>query len=242
MYCNGNPVGFVDPSGESKVGDKKLNKAKQQIINGNKMDGNGGLSEAWKKASPEDRKIIEETADFIRNFSTSKINKLFVLVNKDAAKSFGHTEVLFINEKNQAVLFGYFSKDGEAFGEGETRISVYNNSAEWGNLLDSKFVKVVTNNGNIVDEKFTEGFSVEVDCMQGGNAFNKMASMFANPGEYNLVTNNCDTHTKEIFEAAGLFYDYKKISPNESYNNTKIYYRDRNEWLRIQWYQMLTGR
>ena len=75
--------------------------------------------------------------------------------------------------------------------------------------------------------------------MAGGNAFNEIANMFVNPGKYNLLFNNCDIHTKGIVEAAGLFYDYSKVSPNKSYNNTKIYYRNKDEWLKIKTYQML---
>lgn len=232
---------FIDPMGESKIGDEKLNAAKQKILNGNNMDGNGGLSQSWKLASPQYRESVEKTADFIRNFGTSIINRMVILVNRNAAVGAGHTEVMLINKENQAVLFGYFSKDGSPIGEGETRISVYRNSDEWSKLLNNKITNVVSNNGQLREEEFNDSFFIEINYTQGGNAFNEMASMFANPGMYNLFSNNCDIHTKNIVEAAGLFYDYTKTSPNESYNNTKIYYRNKNEWLRIKTNQMLRG-
>ena len=203
------------------------------------MDGNGGLSQSWKLANNRDRGTIEKTADFIRNFSTSTINRIVIFVNRDAAIIAGHTEVMLVNKENQAVLFGYFSKDGAPVDEGETRISVYKNNGEWGKLLNNEIKNIVSNNGHLRNEYFNDSFSVEINYMQGGNAFNKIADLFVNPGTYNLFSNNCDTHTKSIVEAAGLFYDYSKVSPNKSYNNTSVYYRDKDEWLQIKTYQML---
>ena len=236
-YCDNNPVMFIDPMGESKIGDEKLNAAKQKILNGNNMDGNGGLSQSWKLASPQNRESVEKTADFIRDFNDYNINRIVIVVNKEAAGELGHTATMLINEKNQAILFSYYASvdKGLSYVPGQTRIAVYNSEEEYKNVLYHKHkdTNLITNDGYIKKENYDEALCLTINYNQGKNAFNKIADMYANPGTYKLDSNNCDTHTYQIMMAADKFYDYCKFSPNESYSNTWIYYNEPRVWKSI---------
>ena len=54
--------------------------------------------------------------------------------------------------------------------------------------------------------------------------------MYAMSDYYKHVFNNCDTHTDAIVRAAGKEYDYCRVSPNASFNNTSLYYTNRRLW------------
>jgi len=232
VYCGNNPVMFIDPTGKYKKGDEKLDSSKQKILNGSNMDGKGGLSQSWKLADDgNDKLFIESVADFIRGFNTNNINRIVVVVNAEAAAGFGHTAVMLINEKNQAVLFSYFSENGDASGPGQTRIMGYNNEDEWKNILywNKVYTNIVTSSGTIEKENYSDTLCLTIEHNKGENAFNKIADMFVNPGTYNLLSNNCNTHVRDIVGAAGKFYDYSVV-PNNSFSNTYMYYNYRRVW------------
>lgn len=135
------------------MGDERLNVAKQKILNGNNMDGNGGLSQSWKLASHKDRESVEKTADFIRNFNDYNINRIVVVVNKDAVGGFRHTATMDINEKNQAILFSYYASEdkGLSYAPVQIRLAVYNSEEEYKNVLyhGRDETNLITNNGEI---------------------------------------------------------------------------------------------
>ena len=139
---------------------------------------------------------------------------------------------MFINEKNQAVLFSYYSENGAPFGEpGQTRIAGYQTENEWKNILywDKESTKIASNSGTIEKENYNDTLCLTITNDQGKSSFDVMANMFANPGIYNLLTYNCNTHTRDIVQAAGKFYDYRVV-PNDSFNNTVLFYNNRRIW------------
>ena len=114
MYCGGNPVMFVDPTGMIKEGDEILNESIQIILNGTKKDGSGGLSLAWSLANSDaERNVIAEMADKIRGFNADNINRHMILINTAGAKGAGHTATLLLNENDQGCYLVIIQKAEE---------------------------------------------------------------------------------------------------------------------------------
>ncbi len=236
-YCENNPVMFVDRTGLYADGDKNLPYEIQLILNGNDRK-TGGLTAAWNAANERgDQAAMDRIATIatnVRGFSVTNVNRVMVLVQTAGASGLGHTAVLLLNENDQGLLLSYHPcPDGSPMTEpGEMRIA-YLNVAEWNNALygpEDRNVNLVGSTGYNRRESFNGSLYLSVDATNGRNGLAKLAEKFANPGNYNVTTNNCDYQTAAIVMAAGKYYD-KYSSPNDSFTYTTMYHTNYRVWL-----------
>ena len=232
-YCAGNPVMFVDPWGLWNPDDSELPEEIQIIINGEKKDGSGGLTQAWNLANErgdyDAMRYIHDIAESLREYSCTDINRVMPLLQSEAVYGAGHTAVLLINEKGQGILLSYWSENNKAEGPGEMRIAVLS-SSEWNNTLykDAE-VDFVASNGKIQHETYSDNLYLTVSQDDGRNALKTIAKLFNNPGQYHLTNNNCDHQAMKVVESAGKFYD-KCSTPNVSFNSTSMYHTQYRTW------------
>jgi len=229
VYCGNNPIAFVDPTGMIKDGDDELDESLQIILNGPKKDGSGGLSLAWNLADTDtERKAISEMADKIRLFDADGINRHMILINSDGAEGAGHTATLLLNTSDQGLLFSFYAENSQALDKGQMRLA-FLNATDWNALLyDNKTVNLIASNGTVQSESFNGNIYITVTSVNGENALAEIASLYNNPGKYNLVGRNCDLITCEVALAADIFYD-KRTAPKDSFLYTEMYHK--NYWL-----------
>lgn len=229
VYCSNNPIVFVDPSGMIKEGDNKLNDCIQVILNGPNKDGQGGLSLTWKLASKSDKSVIADMAEKIRSFNTENINRHMILVQTTAAAGAGHTATLLLNKSEQGLLFSFFPENGKAADIGQMRIAFLNVQQWDGVLYNQSTTHLVASNGTIQYESFNGNLYLEVESYNGKKALNEIAYQYTHPGEYSLISRNCDHMTSTVATAAGIFYD-KRIMPNDSFVYTSMYHTNYKAW------------
>ena len=237
VYCGNNPVMFTDRSGLYADDDENLPDEIQLILNGNDRK-TGGLTAAWNAANARGDQAamdrIAANAANIRKFSVTNVNRVMVLVQTAGASGAGHTAVLLLNGNDQGLLLSYHPyPDGSPMTEpGEMRIA-YLTSSEWNNALygtGNRDVNLVGSTGYNQSESFNGNLYLSVDASNGRNGLAKLAEKFANPGNYNVATNNCDHQTASIVMAAGKYYD-KYILPNDSFTYTTMYHTNYRAWL-----------
>ena len=242
IYCYNNPIAFVDSNGLYAVGDEYLPYEIQLIINGNDRR-TGGLTAAWNiaKANNDEGAMaqIAKTANSLRGFDVSTINRIRVMLNEESAVGAGHTATLLLNESNEGILLSFYPYPDNKIhtNPGEMRIACISGDIGWKIPDDSKpyqEISLVTSMGQNLKEKYFYNVEVPInDHMSGRNGLNVMSQKFANPGIYDLVTNNCDHQTQDIFEATGKHYD-KHVKPRSSVMFTEIYHSDYQKWLQLQ--------
>ena len=233
VYANNNPLRYTDSTGKYAEGDEYLPIELQIILNGTDRK-SGGLTAAWYAANARGDQAamdrISNIAANIRKFSVNNINRVMVLVQSAGANGLGHTAVLLLNESDQGLLFSYHPyPDGAPSAPGEMRIG-YFNATDWNNILYREYgADLIGSNGYNRSENFNGNLYLTVSADNGKNALAKAASIFANPGQYHVVTNNCDHQTQAIVTAAGKYYD-KHIAPNDSFYYTTMYHTNYWYW------------
>lgn len=169
---------------------------------------------------------ISRTADNLREYSTDNIISITVLLNSSGATFLGHTATIITNDKNQSIIFSYhpFPDRSPTSEPGEMRVA-YLNSMQTKYVLSNKLNEfyLVGSTGYNRTESFDDNLTLEVDSNGGYKSLKKASEIFASPGNYNVLINNCDHQTSEIVRASGMFYD-KYIFPNKSFDYTRSYY------------------
>ena len=158
-----------------------------------------------------------------------------VLLNKNEAFTQGHTATLLLNENDQGMMLSFYPDNYDevkvpTVAGGEMRIAMLD-SGQWNDLLyGSGDVTLVSSNGYIRTENYTDNLYLTVSNADGRSGLGKMANLFANPGTFRTLSNNCDYQTAAIVRAAGKKYD-QKTSPRDSFIYTSAYHTNRKLWL-----------
>lgn len=231
VYCNNDPVNFVDPTG--KIREPGYNSSGVWSENPDADDFGFGsakynmlvsLGNIWNNVGSYEKKFVAETANKLREAHVDNITRVMFLNNSNAAMGFGHSGVLLINEDDTAFLFSYYpssEQPGDAiFGtNGEMRFDVLDN-VTWNSLLyNNESVQVISTEGYLRYESYNRNIYLEVNDENGSDAFICGASIFANPRKYYLLGYNCDVAAKQIIEAAGIYF-MQEGWPNASFEET----------------------
>ena len=237
VYCSGNPVMFVDPSGYLKTGydeegvwhdwdAEKYGKdsAKYKML--------VGLTTAYESATTdEDRKRIHQLAETLRVTDTT-ITDAMLLNNSKGAFGSGHNGLVLVNSSGQGFLFSYNPIKTSFYNIGEMRFSILSDD-DMIELKDrSGVVKdAVTIDGNCRTEDGDAAYDrfiwTDISTTEGNNMFLKAADIFNDPGRYAITGNQCDNVTSDILSAGNKGYFITSV-PNNLYNSYK---KDKTNWI-----------
>lgn len=231
MYCENNPVMFVDPWGlirepgyvdgvwheDPDAYEYGKDSVKYQIL--------VALGDAWMNTDSEEKRAkYHKAANAIReydaNVDASTLTTVYLLNNEIGANKNGHNGIMLANSGNEGVFFSFYPEGGSyPAASGQMRF----------NLLTSNEVEKFKKSGNVSNaialgkysattqnETYTRYISVVITATQGSDMLKKGISYVVNPGTYLLVGNQCDNVASKIMRAGNKGY-YVSNRPNWSF-------------------------
>ena len=214
-YCGNNPLIHWDPSGLEMAGDEQYSWLKQTMLH--------YLGTTWTISTEQwERDRIHETANSLRNFDDNSFNRAIYLNDSDGALEQGHAGLLLLNSLGEGLLFSYYPTN-ESLPEvmnvdAEMRFDVLS-SERVNNLLygNGQVGSVTASDGDIIfSENYDRFIYFDISNSAGINMFNAGAWIYANPGTYRLLGNQCDNIVDQIMTAGGYGYDVQ-WRPNNTY-------------------------
>ena len=153
----------------------------------------------------------------LRDFDVESIDKAYYLNNMFGAGWQGHAAILLINQQGEGIMFSYGAATSDFIdGPARMNIGIYSQKAIE-DLLKNKEIFVVSDSGIIKKEKYGRYTDYTISVEDGLKMFTKATEMTAYMNEYNVLTNNCDQVTTEIFKAGGVNI-FSFIRPNWTYD------------------------
>ncbi len=172
---------------------------------------------AWSIADTTNKRNLSAISINLRDFDASTIDRAYYLNSEFGAGWQGHAAILLVNQLGKGILFSYGAATGDFFdGPARMNIGIYSPIAVE-NLLNKKEVFVVSNTGNMKREKYGRNTDYTISVEDGYKMFDKAVEVTKDMNEYNVLTNNCDQITTEIFKAGGINI-FSLIRPNWTYD------------------------
>ena len=209
-------------NGNLSEGDETYTEPKQTMIK--------CLSSLWKKNKNNEIRqlMIHAQADKLRAFDDTSFNKAVLLNYSDGAGTLGHNAVMLINKNGYGVVFSVFSTKDKAlksiYTDAELRFSVL--TPEQVNILtknngEKKLISgMPATDGNVTHEYYNNYVEFEITNDQGTKMYEFATTRYDCPGNYKLLTDNCDHFTVDCFEQGGIYID-KYTFPNNTWKNAK---------------------
>ncbi len=197
-----------------------------------------GLNKAYERANTYghwqgDKERIADLAVTLRDTDT-RITDVILLNNSEGAGGFGHNALLLMNPHGQGFLFSYYGPENYPWDDtGEMRFSVL--SADEVNEIKDRSGEVKEAVTIYGDRRWENGKAAydrfvwcDVPNMEAGkHMFQYAVNMFVNPGDYNILGQQCDDVASKILSAGGIGYE-NKLLPNSSY---ELYKQNKNYWM-----------
>ncbi len=180
------------------------------------------IDDIYEKSDYFSQKNLSELRQKALEFDDETFNRLIFLNASDGAKGLGHAGVLLLNEKNEGIVFSFYSVNNSfpevLNNDAEMRVGILNekqvNSFLYG---DGKLYNLITSTDSLKEEQYDRFVYRDITAEQGKKMFEKGTQIFSIPGRYKLFGRQCDNIASEIVNAGGVEY-FVNIMPNLSYD------------------------
>lgn len=197
-----------------------------------------GLNTAYERANTYghwqgDKERVAKLAATLRVTDT-RITNVILLNNSEGAWGAGHNALLLMNPCGQGFLFSYYGPENYPWDDtGEMRFSIL--SANEVNEIKDRSGEVNETVTIYGDRRWENGKAAydrfvwcDVPSAEAGRyMFQYAVDMFVNPGEYNLLGQQCDYVASKILSVGGIGYN-NKLFPNDSY---ELYKQNKIYWM-----------
>ena len=204
---------YQPKSGNLSPGDEKHSEATKTIIT--------TLSKNWYRnmSNSEVQETMHTQAENIREFDDETFKKAVFLNASDGAYVFGHTGVMLINKDGCSVVFSVFSdEEGSPLdNKAEMRFAVLT-ADETDRVLKTNGIieNMASSDGQKKKEEYNRFATFEISNENGYKMYEFASSLFSRPGDYKLLSRQCDDIACEILSKGGINIKSKPF-PNWTY-------------------------
>ena len=213
-------------NGTLSPGDEAYNQLKQTMIK--------RLSANWYRndGNSDNQTKIQTQANKLRAFDDNSFQKAVFMNKSDGAGGFfGHTGVMLMNKDGYALVFSIYS-DEEGIpldNAAEMRFSVLTpNQAKRVLEGDGYIFDMAASDGDVRTEVYDRFVTYDITNGQGYNMYYHAVNIYKDPGEYKVLSRQCDDIACEIF-AKGNINIESKLWPNWTYNSIEDEKKSENE-------------
>lgn len=221
-----NPDLIYQPKpGNLSPGDEEHSEATKTIIK--------TLSKNWYRSvgDSEAQGIMHAQAENVRLFDDETFEKAVFLNASDGAWIFGHSGVMLINKDGCSVVFSIFSdEEGSPLdNKAEMRFAVLT-AEETNEVLKENGIieNMASSDGQKKKEEYDRFATFEISNENGYKMYEYASSLFSRPGDYKLMSRQCDDIACEILSKGGIYIE-SKLFPNWTYISIDSADKSKNE-------------